>query len=43
MIDLTKNPYGKFNGKEMDYVLQAMDSDNAENQKLPAYPAGFVR
>lgn len=35
MIDLTKNPYGKFNGKEMDYVLQAMDSDNPENRKLP--------
>ena len=27
MIDLTKNLYGKFNGNEMKYVLQALDSD----------------
>ena len=35
MTDLKKNPYGKFNGKEMDYVLQALDSDNPENKRLP--------
>ncbi len=34
-IDLTKNPYGKYNGKEMEYVLQALDSDNPENKKKP--------
>ncbi len=35
MIDLTKNPYGKYNGKEMEYVLRALDSDNPENKKHP--------
>ena len=35
MIDLTKNPYGKYNGKEMEYVLQALDSDNPENKQKP--------
>ncbi len=35
MIDLTKNPYGKYNGKEMEYVLQALDSEDAENKKNP--------
>jgi len=34
MVNLTKNPYGKFNGKEMDYVLQALDSDNPENKRI---------
>jgi len=35
MIDLTKNPYGKYNGKELEYVLQALDSDNPDNKKTP--------
>jgi len=35
MIDLTKNPYGKYNGKEAQYVLEALDSDNPENKKHP--------
>jgi len=33
MIDLTKNPYGKYNGKEMDYVLQMLDADNPKNKE----------
>jgi perosamine synthetase len=33
MIDLTKNPHGKYNGKEMKYVLQALDSDNPANKE----------
>ncbi len=33
MADLTKNRYGKYNGKEAKYVLQALDSDNPENKK----------
>jgi len=33
MIDLTKNLYGKYNGKEMEYVLQALDSNNPMNKK----------
>ena len=35
MIDLTKNPFGKYNGKEMEYVLQALDSDDPKNKELP--------
>ena len=33
MIDLTKNPYGKYNGKEMEYILQVLDSDNPVNKE----------
>jgi len=33
MIDLIKNPYGKYNGKEMEYVLQVLDSDNPVNKE----------
>lgn len=35
MTDLRKNPYGKYNGKEMEYVLQALDSDNPLNKEKP--------
>ena len=35
MVDLTKNLYGKYNGKEMEYVLQALDSNNPANKKTP--------
>ena len=35
MIDLTKSLYGKYNGKEMEYVLQALDSDNPTNKEKP--------
>ena len=30
VIDLTQNPYGKYNGNEMAYVLQALDLNNKE-------------
>jgi len=40
MIDLTKNPYGKYNGNEMEYVLQALDSDNPKN-KEKSWPQRF--
>jgi perosamine synthetase len=33
--DLTANEYGKYNGNESLYVLQALDSDNEENKKNP--------
>lgn len=33
MIDLTNNPYGKYNGNEMEYVLQALDSNNPKNKE----------
>lgn len=35
MSDLVTNPYGKYNGKEAEYVLRALDSDNAENKEKP--------
>jgi len=35
LSDLTDNSYGKYNGKEMEYVLQALDSDNSDNKKKP--------
>lgn len=31
--DLTKNPYGKYNGNETKYILQMLDSDNTENRE----------
>ena len=30
-----ENPYGKYNGNEAKYVLQALDSDNIENKNNP--------
>ena len=32
MKDLTKNPYGKYNGNEQDYVLKALDRETPENK-----------
>jgi perosamine synthetase len=31
MRDLTKNPYGKYNGMEMKYVLEMLDSESIED------------
>ena len=33
MVDLTQNPYGKYNGKEAEYVLQILNSDNPINKE----------
>jgi perosamine synthetase len=33
MIDLTVNPYGKFNGNEQKYVLEALNSDSKDKRK----------
>lgn len=30
-----KNPFGKFNGNEIDYVLRALDSETPENKSFP--------
>lgn len=30
-----KNPFGKFNGKEAEYVLRALDSESKENRGFP--------
>ena len=35
MIDLTQNPFGKYNGKEMEYVLEVLDSSNNKNKEYP--------
>jgi perosamine synthetase len=35
MISSTGNPFGKFNGNEIAYVLRALDSENSENKKHP--------
>ena len=31
MKDLTKNPYGKFNGNEQRYAIEALDSDSVND------------
>ena len=33
MVDLTKNPFGKYSGREKEYVLQMLDSDNPINRE----------
>ncbi len=35
LIESVKNPHGKFNGNEIEYVLRALDSENPENKKFP--------
>jgi perosamine synthetase len=35
MTASVKNPFGKFNGNEADYVLRALDSENPENKERP--------
>jgi len=35
MIINTQNPFGKYNGKESEYVLRALDSENLENGGFP--------
>lgn len=35
MVTSVKNPFGKFNGNEADYVLRALDSENPENKERP--------
>lgn len=35
MSALIKNPFGKCNGNEAEYVLRALDSDNPENKERP--------
>ena len=35
MIINTQNPFGKYNGKESEYVLRALDSENPENGGFP--------
>ena len=40
MKDLTKDVHGKYNGKEMEYVLEALDSNNIKNKEYP-WPQRF--
>ena len=40
MITKTKNPFGKYNGNEAEYVIQALDSENPDNNRHP-WPQRF--
>ena len=35
MIDIKNNPYGKYNGNELDYILEVLDSENMERKSNP--------
>ena len=35
MIDLTKDPCGKYNGNELAYVIEVLDSENRKSRKKP--------
>ena len=35
MKNLRLDPYGKYNGNEVDYVLECLDSENLNNKKKP--------
>lgn len=35
MKNLKENPYGTYNGKEVEYVLEALDSSNIKNKEYP--------
>jgi len=35
MIDRVKNPFGKFNGNEAEYVLRALDSEHPDSHERP--------
>jgi perosamine synthetase len=35
MISKIKNPFGKYNGNEAEYVLRALDTENPENKAFP--------
>ena len=35
MVDLKKDPYGKYNGNELEYVSQVLNSDNRKDNEIP--------
>lgn len=35
MSDIKNNPYGKYNGKELDYILEVLDSENMDRKANP--------
>ena len=35
MNNIKENPYGKYNGNELDYVLEVLDSENMERKSNP--------
>ena len=35
MSDIKDNPYGKYNGNELDYVLEVLDSENMDRKSNP--------
>ena len=34
LIENVNNPFGKFNGNELNYILQALDSERQETKKI---------
>ena len=32
MNDIKNNPYGKYNGNELDYILEVLDSENMDRK-----------
>ena len=34
LLENVNNPYGKYNGNEVDYILQALDSESEEIKKI---------
>ena len=35
MNNIKDNPYGKYNGKELDYILEVLDSENLDRKANP--------
>ena len=35
MSNIKSNPYGKYNGNELDYILEVLDSENMERKSNP--------
>ena len=35
MNNIKDNPYGKYNGKELDYILEVLDSENMDRKANP--------
>lgn len=35
MTDAVKHPFGKFNGRELEYLMRALDSETPENKTFP--------
>lgn len=43
MLSKVKNPFGKFNGNEADYVLHALDSEGDKTPWVPRFEEAFAK